>query len=102
MVKKEIKLEQEQILNETVSLTYLLYLSRKIVCICSLDLLFWFTNNQTRTLAITICKDLNNLSRDMRLLIFQILSNAYLLFTANISRSNALFAYISNNLFASF
>lgn len=70
MVKKETKLEQDQILNETVSLTHLLYLSRKIVCICSVDLLFWFTTNQTRTLAITICKDLNNLSRDMRLLIF--------------------------------
>lgn len=74
-----------------VSLTHLLYLSRKVVCICSLDVLFWFTTNQTRTVAIIICKDLNNLIRDMRLLIFQIHSNAYLLFTANISRSNALF-----------
>lgn len=39
MEKKEVKLEKEQMLNETVSLACLPHLSRKIVCICSLDLI---------------------------------------------------------------
>lgn len=36
---KEIKLDKEQMLNETITLAHLLHLSRKTVRVCSLDLI---------------------------------------------------------------